>query len=277
MLLNNKAWQQAALNLNLDVNVYSENLNIFTLVKNNINYFFSNYSTPFNTQSVSKIFQDKGFTYDLLKESVKMPKTKFYLDPNIIEKYQNYVQLDTPQKIVDSIYMEFGEQFIIKPNRGSSGTLVSLVKSQSELEKAVLEIFANTKNYDYGLVAQEYLEIQNEYRVIAGGFLDFEVYLIYKKDNSKAVFKGNLSPLHWSGAKAVEILDKDFKARVQDRLLPVWNQIKFGFVGVDMIETMTGELYLLEVNSQPNFEYFVRDNGLDRLVEVFQKVLDVAN
>ena len=55
-------------------------------------------------------------------------------------------------------------------------------------------IFTDGMHYDYIFLAQEYISIAQEYRVLV---YDNELQFVYLKDNSEADFTGNISPLHF--------------------------------------------------------------------------------
>src|SRR5690606_31402181 len=105
--------------------------------------------------------------------------------------------------IIDEVKLNFAFPLIIKMNSGSVGKNVYLCQNELDLKKAVEKIFNHfDKDHDYLLLAQEYVRIAKEYRVIVR---KGRVALAYLKDNSSATFSGNLSPLHWENGTAVLI------------------------------------------------------------------------
>ena len=160
---------------------------------------------------------------------------------------------------------------IVKMNSGSHGTHVFLCKTKEEVETAIAAIFQkNSSDYDYIALAEDYIESSAEYRVIC---FDGQVVLAYLKDNSNAVFTGNLSPLHWEGAKAVLISDTTLVATLTRFLAPSFKAFPIHFGGFDVIEDKQGNLHLLEVNSRPDFSIFIRGNGDEPVTLMYEKIL----
>ncbi|MBD0386382.1 MAG: alpha-L-glutamate ligase, partial [Nostoc sp. C3-bin3] len=73
------------LNINYEIIHPAENLVKIKL--NNKQYYFCNYSTPLINQAVAQIIKDKEYTYHILKQKVKLPKTVGFLSPFCDLKY----------------------------------------------------------------------------------------------------------------------------------------------------------------------------------------------
>ncbi|MEM9539814.1 MAG: YheC/YheD family protein [Cyanobacteria bacterium P01_E01_bin.42] len=234
-------------------------------------YYFVNYTVPIVSQTIAKILIDKEYTYQLLKDCANSPKTLAFLTPFCDEKYKQYLHFDTIEKIVTEIKTHFPYPAIVKRNRGSSGDNVFLCRHEHETINALKTIFdINSKNSDYVALVQEYIDIKNEYRAI---FLEGEVILLYEKDNKNATFTGNLSPLHWEGAKAKYISDRNLIAEIQNFIAPVFTHLDIGYGGFDIARDRRDRLWLIEINSHPNFKIFIRDNSEEIIIQLFIKVL----
>jgi hypothetical protein len=270
MLVITKCLVQACDELNIPYQYLDENQN-FISVKFDRPYYFVNFTTPFGRQDIVKICRDKDFTYQVIKDIIRTPRTKGYLDPFCRPEYQKYATIPSYEQIVDDILKEFHFPVIIKRNQGTRGRHVYLCQHQVDVEQAISRIFdKNSKNYDYVAIAQDYIPFQNEFRVVV--FFD-EILLVYQKDNHQAQFVGNLSPLHWKNAQAVLIEDADLIEKIRSFLKPLYSVLNLEFAGLDVLYDEHGKFWLLEINSQPDFEIFVRDNGMERVVEIFKKLL----
>lgn len=226
-----------------------------------------------NDEVVEKICRDKAYSYALLEPYIKMPKTISYVDskfshPEIGEKLH--------EQIASEIFANFQFPVILKPNSKSSGTNVLLCTNSEEVTAAVTQIF-NTDSfaYDHVLLAQEQIHIAREFRVIV---YKGEIQFLYQKDNtgSESRFVGNLSPLHYENAKAVLIDESKENALVQqikDFIAPLFVHLKLQYAGLDIAVDGTGQLYLFELNSRPAFEYFIRDNGNQKVAQLVKRVL----
>ncbi|MBP0019244.1 MAG: alpha-L-glutamate ligase [Cyanobacteria bacterium SBLK] len=234
-------------------------------------YYFVNYSVPIISQAIAKILIDKEYTYQLLKDCTNNPKTLAFLTPFCDEKYKQYLHFDTIEKIVTEIQAHFSYPAIVKRNRGTSGNNVFLCRNEKETTNALKTIFdINSKNSDYVALAQEYIQIKHEYRAV---FLDRELILLYEKDNKNATFTGNLSPLHWEGATAKYISDRNLINEIENFIAPVFTHLDIGYGGFDIVRDRCDRLWLIEINSHPNFKIFIRDNSEEIIIQLFIKIL----
>lgn len=234
-------------------------------------YFFVNFATPFGRHDIVKICKDKEFTYKLLNPVIRTPHTIGYLDPFCREGYRKYVKIKSYQKIHKDILSKFELPVIIKRNTGTRGKNVFLCQHETEILAALQKIYhKKSKEYDYVAIAQAYIQPVEEFRVVSF-FRD--ILLVYKKDISHATFVGNLSPLHWENAHAIHVQDEQLIARLHDFLAPVHSVLELQFSGIDVILDEEDNLWVLEINSQPDFDIFARDNGDERVVEVFKVML----
>jgi len=269
MIINIKAITKALENLNIDYEFLDENKNVVRVMLNNRPFVFKQYASPVNTQTAAEIAKDKEFTYLTIKDLGIMPKIKGYMDPNA-DSYQEYIKLKTYDDVIHDIESEFSYPVIIKRNKGSRGDNVFKCNSRAEVKSSLKKIFENKKNYDYVALAQEYVEIESEYRVVV---LNKRVQFVYIKDVSNATFRGNLSPLHWEDSKAVLIDDAGFIAQAELFIKSIFNNLDLAYCGLDVVEDKNGNLSLLEINSTPNYEIFIRDNGMEQVVKMYEKMI----
>jgi len=227
---------------------------------------------PFNNEQIVQIFKDKEYTYHLLKGKIKTPKTLGFLSPLCEEKYQKYLLFKDCEEITTEVGKTFSLPVIVKKNRGSAGNNVFLCETNKQIQAALATIFnVNSKDYDYVCLAQEYIDIRHEYRAV---FFNQKLVLLYEKDKSDAKFAGNLSPLHWDGAKAKHITDSQIISEIENFVQPVFAEINVNYGGFDIAIDTNGEYWLIEINSSPNFETFVRDNHRQIAVKMFKQILE---
>lgn len=236
------------------------------------NLFFVNCSTSFNRESEALIAEDKYFTYKLCHDVIHMPKTYAYIDPFVPEQYKTYVTHPTYDAIASVISKQSTFPIVIKRNRGSRGDNVFLCHTSQDIVKALKSIFnQKAKNYDYVALAETYIPIVREFRVVT---YEQKVVLLYEKDTTQATYTGNLSPLHWSDAKAVYIEDEAFCMKIASFLQPFFTKLPLSYVGFDVALVADQSLCLIEANTRPGFEYFIRDNGPKRIVELYKTLLE---
>jgi len=249
------------------VDEYQIALKIYTdpirLMTHSVNSFLS--------FATAEILKDKDFTHQLVQDVVKMPKFKSYFNPNSSSRYKRYKKHSSINEIVNDITNSFSYPVIIKKNKGSAGRFVFRCEGSLDVENALYQIFSQTSwRYDYVALAEELIDIKKEYRVVTiGNKVDF----LYLKDNSNAVFRGNLSPLHYSGASAILIEDLDLQNRIEQFIKPVFDLIDLPMAGFDIAEDQDNNLYLIEINGSPSMKIFARDNGVDKVEAFYYRLL----
>ena len=273
MLTNVKLLLQACQELNISYEILHRHQNLLRIKLEKRYYYFVNYTTPFNSKPITEIFKDKEYSYELLKNKIKMPKTIGFLSPLCDEKYKIYLHFKNIKSIENKIVNEFELPVIIKRNRGSSGNNVFLCQKKEEIEGYINRIFnIKNKDYDYVALAQEYIQIVREYRAI---FFERKLVLLYEKDKSKARYTGNLSPLHWEGAKAKHITNSKIISSINNFVQPIFSEVPVNYAGFDIVIDKNETYWLIEINSSPNYEIFIRDNDPKIIVKMFQGMLKV--
>lgn len=263
---------QACKNLKLAYHYYDKNNNFIEIKTPKSPLFFTNSSTSFNTEAIAKICLDKDFTYLLLQDKIKMPFTTSFFDPNSLNKYSHYKDFLSQEEIVKHIENNFSLPVIIKRNSGHRGQNVFLCQNAEEIYHALEKIYhKKSQNYDCVALAQKYIKPYKEYRAI---FFRQEIVLVYEKNINGANFTGNLSPLHFSNAKAIEITDKKILTKIQNFCLPIFNTLPIVFAGFDIIEDETGNFWLIEINTKPGFDLFLKNNPASRITQMYQTILE---
>ena len=271
MLNNIKLLLEACQQLNIDYEILHRYQNLVRVKLNQKYYYFVNYSTPFNDKSVAEILKDKEYTYQLLKDRIRIPKTIGFLSPYCPEKYQQYLEYKTIASIEEQIVNEFELPVILKRNRGSAGINVFFCQNKEEIAGYIQRIFdIQNKNYDYVALAQEYITIIHEYRAI---FFQKQLILLYEKDKSNAQYTGNLSPLHWEGAKAKHITDATIISNIEKFVQPIFQELPVNYAGFDIALDKNETYWLIEINSAPNYSIFTRDNDKELIIRMFQEIL----
>lgn len=212
--------------------------------------FFANYSTPFNQNSFTRITRDKEFTYKILKDVIKMPKTVGFVDPEYNEGGEMRSMPVSLPEIADQICRQFNFPFVLKPRSLSRGRNFFICRKKEDAGSALRSIFEKNQFYDYLALAQEYIEPKNEYRVV--------------------VFK-NVPELFYTVKK--QVTDSTTTQGIEAFLRPILGYLDIGFAGLDVIEDSVGNKYLLEINAEPGFANFVEKNGEEPIVDLYSKIL----
>ncbi len=260
--------------LKLSYSFFDDNHNAIEVETAQGLFFFVNCGTSFNVESQAQIASDKYFTYRLCKDVIRMPKSHMYIDPFVAPEYREYRQQTSYEQIVDRVLQEYSFPLIIKPNHGARGKHVFLCRTRDDISHAVATIFdQQDKDYEYIALVQVYIPTNREFRAV---MFQQKLLILYEKDTTKAIFEGNLSPLHWSNARAVHILDTLLIEKVGNFLQPFFTKLPLGFVGFDVAMTQSGELSLIEANTKPGFDYFIRDNGKGPIIALYKTILSLT-
>lgn len=272
-IVNIRCCAKACDQLGLPYRYYDENGNFLAVERGQEVLFFVNTVTPFNSQAIGQICHDKEFTYRLLKDVINMPKTIGYLYPECEERYQNYVTYQSNEEIAADIEDNFSLPLIVKKNTGSRGANVFSCKNREEILVALKKIFDKKSHlFDYIALAQEQINFKREFRVVT---FKRQIELVYEKDISEATCRGNISPLHQDGSRAVIIRNQELIKRIQKFINPVFTKLDVVFAGFDIMLDQNDVLWLIEINTNLGFEYLTRDNGEEVLIDLYKKMLMV--
>ncbi|MBP9763139.1 MAG: hypothetical protein KBD10_00120 [Candidatus Pacebacteria bacterium] len=245
--------------------------NLLALNIDGNDFYFTNTRVPLNNEPVAAICVSKVYAYWLLNSELPMPKTKSYLDPNSEdEEISKIAHFKNEESIVDDILENFELPVVVKMNSGSQGRHVYKCKTKNKVALAVKSIYKKKqKDYDSTMLAQEFIEIKNEYRAI---LLGGEVILLYEKVSNQKIT--NLSPLHNDDGKAELVTDENIKNSIVEVVnrSPVLKS--FEWIGLDIAKDKNNEWWILELNTRPGFSYFIRDNGDEKIVEMYEKLLN---
>ncbi|MBI2474327.1 MAG: hypothetical protein HYV68_01370 [Candidatus Taylorbacteria bacterium] len=271
---NTRCLIRAAKNLGLTVRTLDQNSNFVSIEKSGKRLFFVNYSTPFDDPAAVKICKDKEFAHFLLEKKIRMPMAKGYFDPLYSEASEIHGGAGSYASIAGNIMKEFTLPLIIKPNSRSRGRNVCLCSEGRHVYDAIEKIFDHdSEYYDYVALVEDYVAPHREFRVIV---FKQKILLVYEKNIAEAKFIGNLSPLHWDGARAVVVKDEAVLQRLGEFIAPIFNELKLDFTGLDVILGRDNKFYLIELNTSIGFAHFVKDNGDEPIVDLYRTILSEA-
>lgn len=271
MELSTAALIRAALKLDLPVEIVHTDQNVLRILLPNKTLYVANGEGDWNTQAQAIICKDKSFQYEMFEDLGLFPMTWSFCDPDMADRYEEYRQFDSVESISEALEGVVEYPAIVKPNRGSRGNLVALCDSTPSLISALKQVFdRHSSHYDYVGIVQERLDIEQEYRVIMIGGI---VHTVIRKDISEAQFVGNLSPLHWEGARAIIETDTELKQEIQTLLDPMYARFPIHFTGLDIVKTTQGDWKVIELNANPGFTRLAHDQGEEPVDQIYIDLL----
>ncbi len=195
----------------------------------------------FNGLSAGKMFDPlKAFTKSI------MPETSIVFNET------------TAKNLVEKINRDNGFPVVAKPEQGSKGEKVCLLKNKTEAYKYIDDYFIS-KFSDSALFFQEYINVKDEFRaVIIGG----KLIGIVKKMN----IKGKISRNAAQGGVFIKIKDNDAVRFILKNVSPR------GIIGVDAVRDNQGKLFILESNRSPQWKSFEKATNIN----VAEKIIEFA-
>ncbi|MEA3412145.1 MAG: hypothetical protein U9R74_11490 [Pseudomonadota bacterium] len=260
---------QACERLRIDFRYADKNRN-YVIIEGQLHFQLN--KTPFNSESMAGLCKDKEHQYELLHDLVRMPKTSGFLDNDVPEAYRRYVTHDSIESIVRSVEDDFALPVVVKRNKGALGDNVFLCRTSEEVRSAIQSIFnKNSSQYDYVALAQAYIRPEREIRVVC---FDGEPVLSYERYGASRDF----GVKYWEteGGKAVDLGAGDIGSTVSREFRPALELPGLKFVALDVIIDQVGDWYLIELNSAPQFNHFIRQNGMDSVVSMYERMLTKA-
>lgn len=223
--------------------------------------------TPFNSEVIWGLLRDKKHSYDLFKHDVRMPETLAFLDPAVPEEYRKYNQHNSIQSMLDTIKDVFNFPVVVKPNAGALGAEVSLCENEAQATAALTRIFNHqSRNYDYVALVQECIPNQAEYRLICS----FKTPVLLYQRGQQTGFNAQ----YWhQGEHAIHVQDPALIKRLFQFVKPVYQHLDIGFVGFDIVRSPDDSLCLIELNSSPKFNNFIKHNNSAPVVDVYKHAL----
>ncbi|MGK7903599.1 MAG: RimK family alpha-L-glutamate ligase [Hormoscilla sp.] len=271
MNTNLKALIKACKKMGVDYKIYHRYRTMVEVLGNERSYLFINWTTPLNSEAVAQLCKDKDYFYTFFKDVINMPRGQAFVNPHAAPKYIQEQKEKTLEEILTSIEKEFQYPLIVKRNSGTTGNNVFKVNRRSELHEAIETIFnIHSKDFDRVAIAQEYLHIKAEYRAV---YVNGKLSLAYEKSIRGANFQGNLSPLHWEGAKAILIEDERLLAQIDKFCALIFAKKMIPFCGLDLAIDENKQWWLIEANSSPAFAHIVADGGEHKVIEMYEQML----
>lgn len=159
---------------------------------------------------------------------IPVPKTILFSPEKIKDNYENITSF-------------IGAPFILKDIAGSKGRDNFLIHNKKDFKKAVKKAVKR----DLGMIAQEYIDNDGDYRVLV---FDHRVRLVIHRQKSEKSHLNNTS----AGGSAELVANSEIPAHIRDMSIKAANLLELGVAGVDMLQDKKhGAWYCLEVNHGP--------------------------
>lgn len=276
------------------------------LKKNNREHYIIGYRFELNNQVSAAIAKDKYATYEILKKNnIPVVEYKILFNEEAREKYCRKGSVE----IATEYFYKNNEHIVIKPNTGHEGIGVYFCDKKEKIKSILNEVYKQNNS----IVLCPYYNIKTEYRTIYLNGQCMITYgknipyligdgksnikeLIKKEQNLELedIRKENLKDvdfnyipkenekveIFWkhnlSGGANPKILEEgELKTKIQNIVRQTAEAININFASIDVIETMQGELYLLEVNSGIFMKNFIEKHPEGKKIakEIYSKAI----
>ena len=220
------------------------------------------YKFSINSDTASRIASDKYATYEVLKKAnIPVIEHKMIFNPRIRKNYPSDIK--NIRELVQYL-IQNQRRIVIKPNDGHGGKGVYLCKSRGEIMTTVKKLFKTKESVS----VCPYYDIDIEYRVI---MLDGECKLLFGKKKAESEWKCNLN----QGASVVTGVDENLRAELIKIAKEAVKVIGIRFASVDIIQTKTRELLIIEVNSGVTIHRYAQivENGREIAKEIYSEAI----
>ncbi len=218
----------------IDLQFFSTNW-IKQLSKGDEKHYVVGYKFDLNPAAASMLADDKAATYEIL-HAAKIPAVEHSLLYNFTN-HADYTLGRNSLAYVKNYFDAHDQHIVIKPNCGTGGRAVYQVTDFTQVPAILAEIFAEQPTASLC----PFYQIRHEYRVI---LLDGAERLAYMKTTSADNWKFNLQ--QGATASKIEHGKHDDIFALAKRSAQT---LGLRFCSVDVVETFTGELLVLEINS----------------------------
>ena len=246
---------------NIEVEMLSKNW-ISKINKDGKIKYYIRTKSPLNNYASAVICNDKYATYCVLaSENIPVLEHKIMFNPSTRDKeLSDFLSFKELKK-----YFKQHGKLVVKDNLGSKGIGVYLCENFSTVKRNIKKLF---KKKD-AVVILPFYDIEIEYRCI---YLDGNIELIYAKHKEEGGWKHNLS----QGAKAENVIDEVLKQKLETLAKQVAQVLDVRFVSIDISQLITGELYVMEVNSGVIISKAIDqlENGYEEAKRIYQKAID---
>ncbi len=278
---------------NIKVNFVSKDW-VMVLQKDNKVKYIIGYKFPLNNHVVGQICDDKYALYDVLKK-LNIPVAEYHI------LFKDYNKED-----VLSYAKQYNYNIVVKSNTGTCGNDMYHTTTKEDLFTYIDKLLSK----HHSISISPYYNIKNEYRTI---LLNKQVKLFYGKekpciigDGIKTIYellcefnpyyfnkikpqeelnnvlvKNEKYEYNWQfnlskGARPFYSSNNSLNDSIKSLAKKVADKLDLNFVSVDIIELVTGELLVLEVNSGVMMENFVElmPDGKEIAKEIYSEVID---
>src|SRR4051794_17022665 len=217
--------------------------------------FAFGYDIGLNSAIAHRLANDKSATAEILAlEGVPAIPHQLFLNPSM----GAHVAGDGWREAMLALLAQHRQGVVVKPNEGTSGRAVFRVRTKTEFDHAIGEVFSMS----VGLVVSPYVAIEDEVRVV---LLEDAPLVVYSKHRGSD-WRHNLD----AGAKPVLLEDGEVRATCAKLAIEAARAIDIAFASIDVVR-VDGTWRVLEINSGVMME------GLAKLhPELVQATYDAA-
>ena len=193
----------------------------------------------FNGLRAGKLFEPlKGFAKSIMPETYIVFTVK------------------TAKKLIEKIDNNNGLPLVAKPEKGSKGDNVCLLKNKNDAFKYIEDHFTGRYS-NSALLFQEYIDVKDEFRVIiiGGKFIG----MVKKPD-----IEGKITRNAAQGGEFIKAYDEEVV------LFILKNTNTRGIIGVDAVRDKQGKIFILESNRSPQWRSFEKTTNINVAAKIIE-------
>jgi RimK family alpha-L-glutamate ligase len=163
---------------------------------------------------------------------------------------------ETAKKLIEKINSDKGLPLVAKPEKGSKGDKVCLLKNKNDALRYIEDHFTG-KYRDSALLFQEYIDVKDEFRVIIIG--EKSIGMVKKLD-----ITGKISRNAAQGGEFIKAYDKEVVMFI------LKNTNSSGIIGVDVVRDKHGKIFILESNRSPQWMTFEKATNINVAAKIIE-------
>lgn len=265
--------------------------------------FISGYKFDLNGHGFGNVIDDKYATFEVLQEKL-IPVTIHKILFNQVNQ-NDYAKESNTYHIVEQFFWEHDQNIVLKANDSTCGNEVYHITEYQNISTCLDKLFKKNfsisicplysikSEYRFIILKNECILMYGKKRPIVVGdgkktirelLVDFNTYYFCDKliedEYTRVLAKNEVYEYSWQfnlskGSIPFEISDIALKERLLNFIKSITDVLDIGFASIDVIETVQGELLVMELNSGIMMKNYMQlmPNGCCIAKKIYKKAI----